>query len=166
MKKKVAALFVAICTGLTTFATAAPSPQGHPEARAYRQAAEQRFRERLSETKEVGMTVCSVDNRIGYVEQIAGQRIKVEVRGMAAGRHAFGKLPGPQGPFEFNTSMMSMEEEADRHARRDVFPVKDPYFFWQGQQTVQMLPFKQPQTVWELAAGWAGCPWDAPTYTN
>lgn len=31
--------------------------------------------------KEVGMLVCSADNRLGYIEKVSGERIKVDVKG-------------------------------------------------------------------------------------
>jgi len=160
MMKRVAAVIAAMCSSLMTVAAAAAPLEGHPEARAYRQAAEQRFRQHLTETKQVGMTVCSINNRIGYIEQIAGPRIKVEVRGYAGGRYS--QVVGPQGPFDLDSSMMSLDEAADLQSRRLPLPVKDPYFFYQGQKELPILPLNKPKTVWEMADSWATCTWTVP----
>lgn len=58
--------------------------------------ASQRFLEASKAKKEVGTTVCSSDNRWGYVEQISGPRVKILLRGRAIG--SYGDF-GDYGPY-------------------------------------------------------------------
>lgn len=83
-------------------------------------AARASFERAANQAKGVGMTLCSQDNRIAQVEQVAGARIKLLLRGRALGRYGeFGEV----GPHRLGFAQDSDEAHAAR-------PIQDDYFLF------------------------------------
>lgn len=126
----------------------------------YHRAAEARFSAQAVRPKEIGMTVCSADNRLGYVEQIAGPRIKVDVRAVAAAEaYKVATDRDPMGPFETVPGVDVSLLIFDPQTRSTAVPVADPHYLFQELPQLTTLPFNNPKTVWGQSSEWAVCTW-------
>ena len=108
------------------------------------EAAKQRFASATAKPKQLGMTVCSQDNRLAQVEQISGSRINVSVRGRALG-HAF--QAGDGGPFNLAPNWgrgISLEDI-----------VLDRYFLFQGVPHLNFV--RVDQRLWVDSSEWGEC---------
>ncbi|WP_421793752.1 hypothetical protein [Hydrocarboniphaga effusa] len=108
--------------------------------------------------KNVGSTVCSRDNRIGYVEQATGAKIKVLLRGRAVAQRdaVFGR--NPLGPFEVDKTGLSFEQVHGPNSGNIELPVIDPNFLFKPHQTVRIAPVAASQ-IWDESRFWAPCAW-------
>lgn len=121
------------------------------EARAARMqienAAAARFSAAVAAEKPVGSTVCSADNRVAYIEQVAGPRIKLTVRGRALGTYAeFGKF----GPH----SLMSAPEQYA--AQGTPQQIDDANFLFHPLPRPVRLS-SEPQVIWDESRFWGAC---------
>lgn len=91
------------------------------------------------------MTVCSSDNRLGYVEQVAGPRIKILLKGRAVGNYGeFGEF----GPFDLDdTGMVDLQQ-----AR----PITDANFLFRPL-TKQVRFANRQELIWDEGRYWAAC---------
>ena len=109
-------------------------------------AARQAFSAAAMAPKSVGATVCSADNRIAFIEQVSGSRLKLSIRGWAmARRQKFGEL----GPYD-------LERGPDNFGMYDEGRILDPYFLFYpltGSITVS----RAPETLWDNGSSWALC---------
>lgn len=113
---------------------------------AVAEAARQAFVSASARTKQVGTTVCSADNRVAYVEQIAGDRVKLAVRGRAVAREEqFGAL----GPFKvgFRSSLGTVHDEQ---------PVEDPHFLFNRLPGPIRLT-TETAVLWDESQFWGEC---------
>lgn len=137
------------------------SPQGVAAARTQRiaenrsaagrrsanlQAARQAFSAAAMRAKSVGATVCSSDNRIAFIEQISGDRIKLSIRGRAMARyHKFGEL----GPYD-------LDMDPGNFGMYDEGRIEDPYFlFYPLPGPINVS--RAPEVLWEDGNSWAAC---------
>lgn len=106
--------------------------------------ASKRFMEAAAVPKRTGMTVCSTDNRVGYVREIDGPRIQLVVRGRAVGNH------GDFGPFgPFGTALFERREA-------DPYAITDPYFlFLPLPGAVKFVRLEE--SLWDLGRLWGAC---------
>lgn len=111
-----------------------------------------------AERKQRGETVCSADNRIGYVEDIASGRVKVSVRGLAAYRKP--GIPGrqvidePYGPFGLDYSR-EFNIGSQHYNMQTVVPIRDKYYlFFPGRDITFVAA---PAELWDDAKNWARC---------
>lgn len=121
------------------------------QARAVRleisNSAAARFRAAAAAGKSIGSTVCSADNRVAYIEQAAGSRIKLTVRGRAMGTYGeFGKfgphsLVSPTGQYAMNTTPQ---------------PIDDAHFLFHPLPRPVQLS-REPQVIWDEASFWGAC---------
>jgi hypothetical protein len=68
--------------------------QEQAQAAEWRQELEasiQRFKDVANRPKTIGMTICSSDNRVGYIDRIAAPRIQIQVVGQIV-KNSFGRL--------------------------------------------------------------------------
>ena len=115
--------------------------------RAIESAAAERFRSAAAVKKEVGLMVCSGDNRLAYVEQIAGARVKLTIRGQAAGTfEEFGRY-GPR-------SLKSRSGQYLRHDEAGL--IEDPNFLFQPLTSAVRFT-SAPETIWDLSERWGTC---------
>lgn len=115
--------------------------------RAIESAAADRFRSAAAVKKEVGLMVCSSDNRLAYVEQIAGARVKLTIRGQAAGTfEEFGRY-GPR-------SLKSRTGQYLRHDEAGL--IEDPNFLFQPLSSAVRFT-SAPETIWDLSERWGEC---------
>lgn len=105
----------------------------------------QRFASASAATKEVGMTICSSDNRLGYVEQVAGPRVKVMLKGRAIGTYEeFGEL----GPFKLGGVRAVALGEPE--------PIEDANFLFQPlQRQVRFADLEG--LIWDEGRYWGMC---------
>lgn len=109
--------------------------------------ASSRFRAAAMVKKEIGAMVCSSDNRLAYVEQIAGARVKLSVRGQAAGTfEEFGRY-GPR-------SVKSMNGQYLRHDEAGL--IEDPNFLFHPLSSAVRFT-SAPETLWDLSERWGAC---------
>ena len=110
-------------------------------------AAADRFRSAAAFKKEIGLIVCSSDNRLAYVEQIAGVRVKLTVRGQAAGTfEEFGRY-GPR-------SLKSRTGQYLRHDEAGL--IEYPNFLFQPLSSAVRFT-SAPETIWDLSERWGVC---------
>lgn len=103
-----------------------------------------RFMQAAAVPREVGMTVCSADNRVAFIKQVDGARVRLLVRGRAVGNQ--GDF-GPYGPFD--TALF--EAPAGRP-----IPITDPYFlFLPLPGAVKFV--RVEEKLWDLGRLWAIC---------
>lgn len=123
--------------------------------------AERLFQSLSAATKSVGSTVCSADNRIGYVEQIAGPRLKILLRGRAvAQRDAVYGHGNALGPFRVDKGGLSMEDTISPDSAAIELPVIDPNYLFKPHRTVRIAPTASSSgTIWDEARFWGGCEW-------
>ena len=122
-------------------------------------AAEQRFSALSNAPKSTGMTVCSQDNRLGYVEQMSGGKIKILVKGRAvAERDAVYGHGNPLGPFKVDTSSLNYELALGEHGKRLELPVLDPLYLFKPHRGVRIAPLN-PGQIWDDSGYWAACDW-------
>lgn len=113
---------------------------------AIAEAARQAFLSAAARAKQVGATVCSADNRVAYVEQVAGDRVKLTVRGRALARQEqFGAL----GPFKvvFSSSLGTAYDEQ---------PVGDPHFLFNRLPGPIRLT-TESAVLWDASQFWGEC---------
>lgn len=110
------------------------------------QAARQAFTAAATSAKSVGVTVCSADNRIAFVEQISGSRIKLSILGRAMARlRKYGEL----GPYD-------VIQDPNNSGMYDEGLIVDPYFlFYPLTGTISVS--KAPETLWDDGSSWARC---------
>jgi hypothetical protein len=110
-------------------------------------AAAVRFSAAVAAEKPVGSTVCSADNRVAYIEQVAGTRIKLTVRGRALGTYAeFGKF----GPH----SLMSAPEQYATQGTPQ--QIEDANFLFHPLPRSVRLS-SEPQVIWDESRFWGAC---------
>lgn len=106
--------------------------------------AARRFAQASALPKQAGTTVCSADNRIGYIREVDGARIFVIVRGHAVGRH---REFGAFGPFD---TALFERPDGQPHA------ISDPYFlFLPLTGAMKFVRVEEPQ--WDLGRLWGVC---------
>lgn len=122
-------------------------------------AAEQRFSALSNAPKSTGMTICSRDNRMGYVEQVSGSKIKILVKGQAvAERDAIYGHGNPLGPFKVDTSSLNYELALGEHGKHLELPVLDPLYLFKPHRGVRIAPIN-PGQIWDESGFWAACDW-------
>lgn len=122
-------------------------------------AAEQRFSTLSSASKSTGVTVCSRDNRLGYVEQVAANKIKVLVKGKAvAERDAVYGHGNPLGPFKVDSSGLSYEMALGEHGKHLELPVLDPLYLFKPHSAIRIAPLAAGH-IWDEGRYWAACDW-------
>lgn len=117
------------------------------ERAAFAAAGAEAFDAALVQPKKVGTTVCSANNRLGYVDQVEGTNLKILVQGRAM---AIKGVHWKAGNYEVDPS-----------TQRNVFEpgiVIDPYFLFRGI-TDQIQISKEPATIWDSTSFWAVCPY-------
>lgn len=125
----------------------------------FAQAAQARFSSLATRPKSVGTTVCSADNRLGYVEQVAGPRIKVQIKGRAVvGRDRVYQDSDPKGPFDVDTSGLPVDWYSNPGWRNVEVPVLDSHFLFQPLQTIRIGPLNAGQ-IWDDGRYWGACDW-------
>ncbi len=115
---------------------------------AIAQQAADSFDRAVRSPKRIGVTVCSSDNRVAYIEQVEGERVKLTVRGRAIGNYdEFGSF-GPKAltaPATFFSG--------DANAKR---PIEDPNFlFLPLPKPVQLT--RESQALWDQGQYWGVC---------
>lgn len=131
------------------------------QVRLAQTVAENKFAAKSATSKTVGETVCSTDNRLGYVEQVSGSRIKVLIKGRAiASRN---DTPGlrdrnPLGPFKLDTSGLSGYDTIGRQGADIEVPVIDSHYLFKAHQTVRIGASSSGQ-IWDDATFWGACDW-------
>jgi len=126
----------------------ARSKSAEAQRQATAQQAADSFTRAVSKVKQTGMTVCSSDNRVAFIDEVAGARIKVAIRGHAIGRTGeFGRL----GPHDLTAPPTFFSPDAAE--RR---PIEDPNFlFLPLQGPVQFS--REPDTIWDEGRYWGVC---------
>lgn len=105
-------------------------------------AAAARFRGAVVGAKPVGATVCSADNRVAYIEQVAGQRIKLTVSGRALGTYdEFGRF----GPY----SLMSPPGQTPQI-------IEDAHFLFHPLPRPVRLS-SETAVIWDESRFWGVC---------
>lgn len=125
----------------------------------YAQDAQSRFAALSVQPKQIGMTICSANNRVGYVEQVAGNRIKVLVKGQAVATwnetsSVFKR--NPLGPFEVDTS--SLPYGVIGEGSNVDLPVTDPHYLFKAHQTIRIGAIGAGQ-IWDESRYWGACDW-------
>lgn len=122
-------------------------------------AASQKFQAAASAPKTLGATVCSADNRLGYIEQVAGARIRLSVKGRAvSGRDSIYAHGNPLGPFKLDTSRLRLEDRIGRDGANIEVPVLDPHYLFKPLPTVRIGPIDTGE-LWDDARYWGLCHW-------
>lgn len=128
--------------------------------RAAAQAARDQFSRASHSPKSIGQSVCSVDNRFGYVEAASGSKIKINVRGRAAAKRDDAFEPtSPHGPFEVDRSRLSMEDRIGSQGSDLMVPVRDAYYLFHPLPTLALAPFDAAGMVWDEGSYWGECGW-------
>lgn len=124
-------------------------------------AAEQQFQSAAVAPKTVGASVCSADNRMGYVEQVAGSRLKLLLRGRAvAARNAINGHGNVLGPFKLDTDRLSMDDETSPESSMIELPVTDSYYLFKPHRNVQIASTASSSgTIWDDSRYWGACDW-------
>ena len=122
-------------------------------------AAEELFSALSRGSKSTGMTVCARDNRLGYVEQVSGSKIKILVKGQAvAERDAVYGHGNPLGPFKVDSSSLNYELRLGEHGKHLELPVLDPLYLFKPHRTIRIAPIN-PGQIWDEGRYWATCDW-------
>lgn len=107
--------------------------------------AERRFQQAVSTPKSIGATVCSADNRIAYIEQMAGPRIKLTLRARAVGSYReFGEF----GPYDI--------VEPDVVAHGNSGPIRDANFLYHPLSK-QVRISSLTDVIWDESRYWGVC---------
>lgn len=126
-------------------------------------AAEQQFQAAASAPKTIGASVCSADNRLAYVEQISGTRIRLQLYGVAVARwsDALDKA-NPLGPFDVDRSSVGFVLPSALDSQGIKLPVMDRFYLFKPHTTVQIQPYTGSGTVlWDESRFWGTCGWRA-----
>lgn len=126
-------------------------------------AAELRFQEAAAAPKAVGATVCSADNRLAFVEQISGTRIRLQVYGVAFARWTDALLnSNPLGPFSVDTSRVKSILPSDPENEGLELPVTDRLYLFKPHTAVLIRPYTGTANVlWDESRFWGACGWRA-----
>lgn len=124
-------------------------------------AAEQQYQAAASAPKAVGASVCSADNRLAFVEQISGTRIRLQLYGVAVARwsDALGNA-NPLGPFDVDRSTVGIVMPSELDDRGIKLPVTDRFYLFKPHTTVQIQPYTGGGTLlWDESQFWGACGW-------
>ncbi len=109
--------------------------------------------------KSVGTAVCSPDNRIGYVEQVAGDRIKILIKGRAvAKRDAIYGHGNPLGPFKVDTQGLPFDLSVGPQGIDLELPILDPYYLFKPHSTIR-IGGRDGDLIWDDGRQWGACGW-------
>jgi hypothetical protein len=121
--------------------------------------AQNRFTTLSAQPKTIGMTVCSRDNRLGYVEQLAGSRIKLAIKGRAVvRRERVYRDDDARGPFDVDTTGLPIDWVSNPGLSNLEVAVLDPHYLFQPQQTIKLGAIGTGE-IWDDATYWAACDW-------
>lgn len=123
--------------------------------------AERRFRQLSAAAKVTGTTVCSADNRIGYVEQVAGPRVRVLQRGRAVAElDAVRDQSNVLGPFEVDASGLPPYSAINPDYAHVEVPVTDMHYLFKPHRTVRIAATASSSgTIWDESRFWGACDW-------
>lgn len=125
--------------------------------------AEQRFSATSATNKPVGTAVCSADNRLGYVEQQAGGRIKILIKGHAvAKRDAVYGHGNPLGPFKVDTQGLTVADAIGPQGAGIELPILDPYYLFKPHSTIRLGGREgegEGEMIWDDGRQWGTCSW-------
>lgn len=128
-------------------------------AAAPAQEAQNRFATLSAQSKSIGATVCSRDNRLGYVEQLVGSRIKLSIKGRAVvGRARVYRDDDARGPFDVDTTGLPIDWVSNPGLSNVEVAVLDPHYLFQPHQTIKLGPINTGE-IWDDATYWAACDW-------
>lgn len=124
-------------------------------------AAELQFQAAAAAPKTVGATVCSADNRLGFIEQISGSRIRLQVFGVAFARWTDALLnSNPLGPHQVDTSRVRSVLPSDPENEGLELPVTDRLYLFKPHPSVQIQPYLGSGNVlWDESRFWGTCGW-------
>ena len=126
-------------------ATEALKQAAEARSREIRVEADHRFRRASALPKAIGTTACSSDNRVAYIEQVAGVRVKLTLRGFAVGR--MGEF-GEYGPYA-----LKVDGAPDSSGN---LPIEDPNFLFRPlTKPVQMGNLGG--VIWDDSRYWGAC---------
>lgn len=109
--------------------------------------------------KSVGTSVCSPDNRMGYVEQVAGDKLKILIKGRAvAKRDAVYGHGNPLGPFKVDTQGLPFDLSVGRQGINLELPILDPYYLFKPHSTIR-IGGGQGDLIWDDGRQWGTCGW-------
>lgn len=109
--------------------------------------------------KSVGTSVCSPDNRMGYVEQVAGDLIKILIKGRAvAKRDAIYGHGNPLGPFKVDTQGLPFDLSVGRQGIDLELPILDPYYLFKPHSTIR-IGGRDGELIWDDGRQWGACGW-------
>lgn len=109
--------------------------------------------------KSVGMSVCSPDNRMGYVEQVAGDKLKILIKGRAvAKRDAIYGHGNPLGPFKVDTQGLPFELSVGAQGMSLELPILDPYYLFKPHSTIR-IGGRNGDLIWDDSRQWGACGW-------
>ncbi len=121
--------------------------------------AQNRFAALSAQPKSIGATVCSRDNRLGYVEQVAGSRIKLAIKGRAVvGRDRVYRDDDARGPFDVDTTGLPIDWVSNPGLSNVEVAVLDPHYLFQSHQTIKLGPIGTGE-IWDDAVYWSACDW-------
>jgi len=122
--------------------------------------AEQRFvAASAAANKSVGTAVCSPDNRMGFVEQVAGDRIKILIKGQAvAKRDAIYGHGNPLGPFKVDTQGLAFADAFGPQGAGLELPILDPYYLFKPHPTIR-IGGRDGDVTWDDGRQWGACGW-------
>lgn len=121
--------------------------------------AQNRFATLSTQPKSIGATVCSRDNRLGYVEQLARSRIKIAVKGRAVvRRERVYRDDDARGPFDVDTTGLPIDWVSNPGLSNLEVGVLDPHYLFQPHQTIKLGPINTGE-IWDGANFWAACDW-------
>jgi hypothetical protein len=123
-------------------------------------AAEQQFQAAASAVKGVGASVCSADNRLAFVEQISGTRIRLQLYGVAVARWSALDNANPLGPFAVDRSTVEFVLPSELDSQGIELPVTDRFYLFKPHTTVQIQPYTGSGNVlWDESRFWGTCDW-------
>ncbi|MDH4459462.1 MAG: hypothetical protein QE272_12245 [Nevskia sp.] len=111
--------------------------------------------------KSVGASVWSPDNRMGYVEQVAGDNLKILIKGRAAAKrdaiYGYGNplgafkvdLRGGGLPFDLSVGQQGVSLE---------LPILDPYYLFKPHSTI-WIGGRNGDLIWDDGRQWGVCGW-------
>lgn len=109
--------------------------------------------------KSVGTSVCSPDNRMGYIEQVAGDRIKILIKGRAvAKRDAIYGHGNPLGPFKVDTQGLPFDLSVGPQGMSLELPILDPYYLFKPHSTIR-IGGRDGDLIWDDGRQWGACGW-------
>lgn len=121
--------------------------------------AQNRFATLSAQPKSIGATVCSRDNRLGYVEQLAGPRIKLAIKGRAVvRRERVYRDDDARGPFDVDTTGLPIDWVSNPGLSNVEVAVLDPHYLFQPHQTIKLGHINTGE-IWDDATYWAACDW-------